>query len=273
VVLSGAVLEREYIRLLRAVWGVRGVADVEDRLAVYESPDGIPSLQGIGRRLGSRLSLLQEHWPPGVRTVMGAVGCAFLVHALTGERRALDLVTGAAGAALLLRSGINMPLERVFGIRGPMVEVQKTIEVAAPLEHVFELFSHYENFPQFMSNVREVRVRGDGTSHWTVAGPAGRTVTWDAITTRLEANRLIAWRALPGSPVDHAGLVRFEPGPDGGTRVHVTLSYMPPAGALGHAVATLFGADPKSELDADLLRMKVFLETGRAPRDAAMARH
>jgi hypothetical protein len=34
-------------------------------------------------------------------------------------------------------------------------------------------------------------------------------------------------------------------------------------------VAALFGADPKSEMDADLLRMKTMIETGRAPHDAA----
>ncbi|MGQ0547505.1 MAG: hypothetical protein ACT4P3_19600 [Betaproteobacteria bacterium] len=45
--------------------------------------------------------------------------------------------------------------------------------------------------------------------------------------------------------------------------------YVPPAGALGHAVAALFGADPKSEMDADLMRMKTMLETGRPPHDAA----
>jgi hypothetical protein len=31
----------------------------------------------------------------------------------------------------------------------------------------------------------------------------------------------------------------------------------------------LFGADPKSEMDADLMRMKSFIETGRVPHDAA----
>jgi uncharacterized membrane protein len=51
------------------------------------------------------------------------------------------------------------------------------------------------------------------------------------------------------------------------------MSYTPPAGAVGHAVARLFGADPKSELNDDLMRMKVFLETGRRPRDAAGAPH
>ena len=38
---------------------------------------------------------------------------------------------------------------------------------------------------------------------------------------------------------------------------------------IGHAVARLFGADPKTEMDADLLRMKMLIENGRAPRDAA----
>ena len=56
-----------------------------------------------------------------------------------------------------------------------------------------------------------------------------------------------------------------------GARVRVTvrLRYFPPAGAFGHAVAALFGADPKSEMDADLLRMKAMIETGRPPHDAA----
>jgi hypothetical protein len=38
---------------------------------------------------------------------------------------------------------------------------------------------------------------------------------------------------------------------------------------MGHALARFFGADPKTEMDADLLRMKTMIETGHAPRDAA----
>ena len=34
-------------------------------------------------------------------------------------------------------------------------------------------------------------------------------------------------------------------------------------------IAALFGADPKSEMDSDLLRMKTIIETGRVPHDAA----
>lgn len=272
VTLSGAVLEREYVRLLRTVWAVRGVADVEDRLAVYETPEGISALQGGGRAPGRRFGPWQENWPPGVRVIMGAAGAALLINALAGRRSALGLLGGLGGAALIARSSANMPIDRLVGVRRPAIELQKRIDVAAPIEQVFETFSQLERFPEFMSHVREVHVRGDGTSQWVVEGPAGRTISWEAVTTRLEPNRLIGWRTLPGSAVEHAGLLRFEQ-TNGGTRVLVTMNYTPPAGALGHAVARLFGTDPKSELDDDLLRMKVFLETGRRPHDAAAAPH
>jgi len=47
------------------------------------------------------------------------------------------------------------------------------------------------------------------------------------------------------------------------------MSYNPPAGAAGHVVASLFGADPKTEMDEDLMRLKAFFETGKPARDAA----
>ena len=50
------------------------------------------------------------------------------------------------------------------------------------------------------------------------------------------------------------------------SEVHSTAT---PAGVLGHAVAAMFGADPKSEMDADLMRMKHMIETGKPPHDAA----
>jgi uncharacterized membrane protein len=270
VTLSGAVLEREYVRLLRTVWAVRAVADVEDRLAVYESPAGISALQGGGRARERRFGPWQEHWPPGVRVVMGAMGGALLLNALGGRRGPLALLGALGGAVLIARSCTNMPIDRLVGVRRPAMELQKCIDVAAPIEQVFETFSQLERFPELMTHVREVHVRGDGTSQWVVEGPAGRTISWEAVTTRLEPNRLIAWRTLPGSAVEHAGLLRFE-STSGGTRVLVTMSYTPPAGALGHAVARLFGTDPKSELNDDLMRMKVFLETGRRAHDAAAA--
>jgi uncharacterized membrane protein len=41
------------------------------------------------------------------------------------------------------------------------------------------------------------------------------------------------------------------------------MTYKPPAGLLGHYVSSLFGADPKSEMDQDLARLKSLIETGK----------
>ena len=60
-----------------------------------------------------------------------------------------------------------------------------------------------------------------------------------------------------------AGIVQFLPGDDGGTRIDVHLSYNPPAGAVGHLVASLLGSDPKHAMDEDMVRLKSLLEEGR----------
>ena len=134
---------------------------------------------------------------------------------------------------------------------------------------VFGFFSRYENFPRFMSNVKQVRDTGTGRSHWVVAGPAGVTVEWDADLVDFVPNDRIEWQSVQGSTVDNAGQIVFREFPDRSTQVNIRLSYNPPGGALGHLVATVFGSDPKSEMDGDLARVKSFLEGGSPARDAA----
>jgi uncharacterized membrane protein len=102
-----------------------------------------------------------------------------------------------------------------------------------------------------------------------VSGPAGVPVQWTSRVVGLEPNALIEWRSTWDSTLKHQGSVRFQPNGNGGTRVTVRLCYLPPGGAFGHAVASIFGADPKAEMDADLLRLKTVIETGRAPHGAA----
>jgi uncharacterized membrane protein len=45
------------------------------------------------------------------------------------------------------------------------------------------------------------------------------------------------------------------------------MSYMPPAGAAGHAVAQLMGVDPRQAMHEDLMRLKGLLEEGRTPTE------
>jgi uncharacterized membrane protein len=270
VTLSGVVLEYEHEDLLRAARAVEGVKGIEDRLEVHKTADGISALQGGHQWPGERFELMQENWSPAARALVGSAGSVLVLYALK-KRTPLGLVAGAAGAAMLLRGAANKPLRRLAGMTGRRaIDIQKTINVDAPIERVFDTLTRYENFPQFMTHIREVKVREDGGSHWRVVGPGGISVEWEAVTTKREENRLLAWRTVPGATVEHAGMIHFEP-VNGGTRLDIKMSYNPPAGALGHVVAKLFGADPKTKLDEDLLRMKTFLETGKAAHDAAAA--
>lgn len=141
-------------------------------------------------------------------------------------------------------------------------EVRHSIDIDAPVERVFEFWSRFENLPQFMSHVREVRSLGGGRTHWLVSGPGGTPVEWDAMTTRFEANRVLAWRTVEGALVEHAGAVRFSRHGNR-TRVHVTMSYRPLGGVLGHGIASLLGADPKRVMAEDLARFKALMEKPR----------
>ncbi len=81
--------------------------------------------------------------------------------------------------------------------------------------------------------------------------------------TRDIPNEYISWETDPDSQIHHAGFVRFDENPDGSTRVTVQMSYVPPAGAAGHAVAKIFGVDPRQAMNDDLIRLKSLLEEGK----------
>jgi len=151
------------------------------------------------------------------------------------------------------------------------VLVQKTIRVYADRTEAYECWRKLEDFPRFMSHVREVTKLDDTHYHWKVDGPAGVPVEWDAVITADVPGELIAWRTVENSAVQSAGVVQFELSDFGSTRVHVRLSYRPPANRVGHTVAKIFGKDPQRQIDGDLARFKTFVETGRPPRDDATA--
>jgi uncharacterized membrane protein len=268
IALIGPILSYEVRPLLKAVRRVAGVRAVSDQLTVYNEPGSVSALQGGEPRSGERFELLQENWSPAARVLVGGVGASLML-AATRARGGLCALLGVSGGALVARAASNRDLASLLGFGRRGISVQKTIYVAAAIERVFHFWTDYQNFPRFMHNVRDVRQLPDNRSHWVVAGPAGVPVQWTAEVTRVVPGELIEWRSISDSDVRHEGEVHFVGTTDGGTRISVRLSYLPPAGAFGHAVATMFGADPKSEMDADLLRMKSMIETGHAPHDAA----
>lgn len=135
---------------------------------------------------------------------------------------------------------------------------EKSIEVDAPVHEVFQMWRNFENFPNFMSHLKEVKMLDGVKSHWK-ARIAGLDEEWDAVTTKVEENRVIGWQSVSG--LENSGEIRFEP-MDNRTRITVHIEYTPPAGLLGRAAeAAYIGREFEEELEEDLEHFKAKAET------------
>ena len=140
--------------------------------------------------------------------------------------------------------------------------VHEGIEVQAPLQDIFTYWSNLENFPQIMSNVEEVRVLDQETSHWRVKGPLGKTVEFDAKTVDMSPERGIGWQSTGDNQVETSGQVRFEEVADGRTRIDVTMNYAdPPGGKVGEVAANVI-SNPEREMREDLENFARQVERG-----------
>jgi uncharacterized membrane protein len=179
------------------------------------------------------------------------------------------LVVAAAGGALAYRAlrghsrvGIDAGgARRNVGNLG--VKIDEAIVVNAPPQRVYGVWRNLENLPRLLSHVERVDILDRTRSRWTVKGPAGARVSWDAELINDKPGELIAWRTNDSTLVNHAGSVTFEPAGEGKTRVRVSLQYDPPGGRVGHAVASLVSADAGSQVANDLQEFKRALEEGR----------
>jgi uncharacterized membrane protein len=276
VSLSGHVLAHELKALLKRVSKIEGVRALRHGLIAHKEAGDTPGLQGGKTRAVSRGVFSQANWSPTTRFLACCAGGALMGYCMK-RRDPLAIGLGTLGFGLFARGVSNLEAKRLIGIGAGegAVEAHKAININAPVGKVYDFFTNCQNFPRFMTNVREVTREDDGGSRWTVNGPMGLPIKWAARITENIPNQRISWETLPGSLVRNAGTIQFRANKNGGTQVDIRLIYNPIVGAMGHALARFFGSDPKSEMDADLLRMKTLIETGHAPRDAAnpMAAH
>jgi hypothetical protein len=87
VTLRGPILADEVFDLLDTAASVPGVHAVASELDPYESPDGVPALQGGGRRAGPALERLMAPWAPATRAMVGAAALAASGFAIAYARR------------------------------------------------------------------------------------------------------------------------------------------------------------------------------------------
>ena len=202
--------------------------------------------------------------------VASVVGGALLSYYGLRKPNIGGLALAAVGGAMLYRGTTGYcPINSTFGrdtssSKDIAIEITRSLTILRPRAEVYQFWRQLENLPQFMKHLQDVRQLGPKRSHWVAKVPKGvGTLEWDADIVQEETDKLIAWRSLSGSDVDNAGEVRFMDAPaDSGTIVQATISYRPPAGAVGGGVAKLLNPAFEQMVMNDLRNFKQLMEAG-----------
>lgn len=123
--------------------------------------------------------------------------------------------------------------------------LMETVDVNAPVETTWALWSDVERWPEFLSHVQEVARIDDRTFSWWLALP-GADKAFTAELTEVVPNERIAWKTIGG--VEHAGVVTFHRLSDTSSRVALQIEYHPQGfvehlGALTNLDSTLANYD------------------------------
>jgi carbon monoxide dehydrogenase subunit G len=133
-------------------------------------------------------------------------------------------------------------------------KVEKSIEVDAPISAVYNQWTQFEEFPEFMGGVQKVEQLDDKTIHW-VAEIAGVKREWNATILEQVPDQKIAWAATEGAT--NAGAVYFAPIGADRTSVRLSLEYEP-EGLVEKAGDALSIVAMRAV--ADLEKFKAFIE-------------
>jgi len=137
---------------------------------------------------------------------------------------------------------------------GELSFVQDSIEVDVPISTAYNQWTQFEEFPNFMKDVEDVRQIDDTHLHWR-ATIAGKPVEWDSEITTQIPDRRISWRSTSGPP--NSGAVTFDRVTDHRTRITLRMSYRAPgiAEKVGDALGVV-----RAELSGNLHRFADFIQ-------------
>jgi uncharacterized membrane protein len=136
-----------------------------------------------------------------------------------------------------------------------MGNIEQSIDVDVPVRTAYDQWTQFEEFPQFMEGVEEVRQLDDTHTHWRTK-VAGREKEFDAEITEQTPDQRIAWTSEAGA--EHAGVVTFHRIDASKTRVMLQLDYTPDgiAEKAGDALGLV-----ERRVKGDLERFKKLIES------------
>ena len=136
-----------------------------------------------------------------------------------------------------------------------MPTIEQSIEVTAPVSTVYNQWTQFEKFPEFMEGVESVTQLDDSHLRW-VAEIAGKRHEWKAEVSEQRPDERVAWHAVDGK--QNAGVVTFHRIDDNKTKVMVQMDWEP-EGAVEKTGAAI-GADD-ARVRGDLERFKELIES------------
>lgn len=133
------------------------------------------------------------------------------------------------------------------------------VEVEAPIDYVWSLWSDLEQMPRWMKWIDSVKVPEDDPdiSIWKLSSN-GLEFSWRSRILKKIPNQIIEWQSIDGLP--NRGAIRFYDRKTSSI-VKMTVAYAIP-GVIGKIMDNLFlGKVVESTLDADLQRFKEYCKT------------
>lgn len=120
--------------------------------------------------------------------------------------------------------------------------IRRTVDIAAPVERVWDLLEDVRKLPEYSESTQEIR---DAPERLTAVGQnyvqVGRLLgvklssRWQVV--EFERGRLLAVEGSLGPGVRYTLTLRLEPLPDDGTRLSSEIDYTMPGGRLGRLAA------------------------------------
>ncbi len=148
-------------------------------------------------------------------------------------------------------------------MHAPSINIRTSVLVNQSKETVYRFWKDIENLPVFMTHLKSVRVIDPKHSHWKIKTITGiPVVEWDAEILQNNINQL-SWRSLPGSMIETAGKITFEDWGENSTQVDILITYRPPAGYIGTAVANLLKKPFEDIVKQDVENFKHYIEEGK----------
>jgi uncharacterized membrane protein len=196
---------------------------------------------------------------PGSAQRWGAVigGAALAVYGIQ-RRSAVGFALVACGGTIALLAGTQKKANEKPAARASLL-------VNCSREEAFRFWRDFQNLPRFMNRLESVRILDDRRSRWTVIGPAGKQISWDAEITDERENEFLEWQSLPGSDVQVSGRVQFQDAPaDRGVMISVNMEFSSVPG-ISDSLTKFFKKGAGFAIRQDLRRMEALLEAGEIP--------